>query len=563
MKLLKIVYKNLKLLFRSRATVFVLLLAPILLVLLLALSFHNANPYQITIATYSKSYSSLSDSFVEKLDAKHVVRKAVSENLCIAAVKLNLAAVCVVFPENLKVESGKKSTIQFYVDPSQANLAWQVANTISASIDLEKSEISADLTGQVLKVMAKADQMLTENRDDIVRLKNTSILLQQNIVEINNGIKSMDLNFNPKLFMVDEFADDVDAISTNLDDAKSSLEKAAAKLESSSADANEKTQIDGYINEALASFASAKNKTQDSGLKAHIDQLTKNVEETAKRIDAAYYQRDVVLKLIGKIDPMLNQSIDDAALIEAVFDDAHFALNNLRISDASTIANPIDTEIKAVVSGKTHLAYIFATVLAIIVMVVSLLLSSSLVTKEERSKSFLMNYMTPVSDISFVVAMYLSLIIVVAIQLTILLGIISWLYESAIIANLISVALVVFTAVSFFVLLGMLIGYSFKSEYSVALVSISIALLLLLVSDILLPLQSTPPILQKVIGYNPFVMSENLFKQTILFGQMFTQVWQEIAILVASCLILFALILFVERIIKRHGFEKLWKRFRK
>ncbi len=97
--LLPLCIKHLKLLFRSRATVFVLLLAPILLVLLLALSFHNANPYQITIATYSKSYSSLSDSFVEKLDAKHVVRKAVSENLCIAAVKLNLAAVCVVFPE--------------------------------------------------------------------------------------------------------------------------------------------------------------------------------------------------------------------------------------------------------------------------------------------------------------------------------------------------------------------------------------------------------------------------------------------------------------------------------
>lgn len=563
MKLLRIIGKNLKVLFRSRTTVFVLLLAPIIIVLLLALTFHNASAYKVTVATYSKSYSSVSNSFLEKLGKENTVRKALSEDLCITAVKLDLTSVCVVFPENLKVEQGKKNTIAIYVDPSKANLAWQVANSLSASINTEKSEISTDLTNQVLKVMSVADKMLVDNMDEVSSLKNTTSELQQNLIEINAGIKNMDLNFNPKLFMQAELEKDADSILEELKNAETGIDKAAAKVKSSSAQNNEKDQIDQYLNQAKASLSAAQNKTESPGLKADIAALSKNVEETAKRIDAAYYQRDLVLKIMEKMQPKFNQSMEDITMVEAVFNDAHFALNNMRISDASTIANPIDTEIKTIVSGKTHLGYVFATVLAIIVMVVSLLLSSSLVIKEERSKSFLMNYMTPVGDFWFVIAMYLSLLVVVGIQLTILLGIIGWLFESSIMANLVSVSLVVFVCVSFFILLGMLIGYMFKSEYSVTLVSVSLALLFLLISDMLLPLQSAPKIMQEYISYNPFMLSQNLFKQTILFGHQLPRVAIELGIVGIASLVLFIIILFTEKVIKRHGFEKLLKRFRK
>ncbi|MEM3127085.1 MAG: ABC transporter permease [Candidatus Woesearchaeota archaeon] len=560
MKLLQIIWKNLKVLFRSRTTVFILLLAPILLVLFLALAFHNVDPYKINVAVHSKSYSQLSNSFVNKLGEKNIVRKAISEDLCIASVKLDLASVCVVFPPDLKIESGKREKILVYVDPSDSNLAWQVANSISANIDLEKSEISAGLTDQILKMMSRADLMITDKKDDVLRLKNNTLLLQAKLSEVDKGINSMDLNFNPQLFMTAELEANAEAIKTDLSDAKNSIDKATAKVKNSAVQINEKDQINKYLNEAITSLNAAQNKTENEGLKANIETLKKNVDATAKRIDAAYYARDTILKVISSMETKINQSAEDVVIVETVFDDVHFTLNNLLVSDASTIARPIDTEIKPVISGKTHLGYIFATVLAIIVMIVSLLLSSSLVGKEERSKSFLMNYMTPVGDFWFVLAMFFSLIIVVGIQLTILLSIVAFLYESTIIANFPSVAIAVFASVSFFVLLGMLIGYVFKSEYTVSIMSISVALMLLLISDILLPIQNAPLQLQQIITFNPFVVSENLFKQTILFGQMLPQVWFETTILGASSFVLLMLILLVEKTIKRHSLQRFFRR---
>ena len=69
-----------------------------------------------------------------------------------------------------------------------------------------------------------------------------------------------------------------------------------------------------------------------------------------------------------------------------------------------------------------------------------------------------------------------------------------------------------------FVMLGMLIGYSMPKEFQAILVAVTLATVLLFVSDFIVPLDVLPDTLAMLAGLNPVVLGGDVVRIALLFS---------------------------------------------
>ena len=81
--------------------------------------------------------------------------------------------------------------------------------------------------------------------------------------------------------------------------------------------------------------------------------------------------------------------------------------------------------------------------------------------------------------------------------------------------------------------------------------------ILLLLSDIILPIESMPAYFQNIVKFNPFLIAETMLKRAILFGAKFGDLTTGFIMLIGICVVLFVIILLIENLIKRHTLEKI------
>ena len=117
------------------------------------------------------------------------------------------------------------------------------------------------------------------------------------------------------------------------------------------------------------------------------------------------------------------------------------------------------------------------------------------------------------------------------------------------------IALILLLSSSVFTFLGMSLGYLFKSDETGVLASISLGSFLVFMSGVVLPLESVSPLLRKITYFNPFVISEKIIHELFLFGASFKFIWTDVAILIGYSIVLFLIILFIERVIQKHLIE--------
>src|SRR3989344_3576582 len=188
MKLFYIIKKNFKLLTRNKGSALVVLLGPLVLMLLISLSFNNSTLFDIKIGAYSESYSELSESVLAQLeDEQYKVVKLESEQECIDSVKSENLQLCLSIPKDLDVKSSESLT--FYVDNSKINLVYLITNTISSKISLKSEELSTDLTTQIVNVLNDANVKTSINASnlDFANLTSLASELDSKIAELKSS----------------------------------------------------------------------------------------------------------------------------------------------------------------------------------------------------------------------------------------------------------------------------------------------------------------------------------------------------------------------------------------
>jgi ABC-type multidrug transport system permease subunit len=342
------------------------------------------------------------------------------------------------------------------------------------------------------------------------------------------------LTFNP--------CTDLTSIQTTLEDAVTSAESLKTQFD----------DIQDQLNQVADQLDTAQEQQDQilSSAKQNLQSLQSQLNQSASKINQMGTQRDSIVSQLDAMIALLDQNI---ATIDAVQQSVESMGDNLaqaEYNNAEDIVNPILTRIKPILEKKSYLDYTMPALVVLIVMFMSILLSSTIVMTEKESRAYFRNYIAPIPDYSFLISIFITNLVVVAVQALILLTIAQLAFGVSVFANVIYIIVAVLIISSIFIMIGMAIGYIFVSEETATLASISLASIFLLFSSFLIPLESLSETVSIIAQYNPFVLSESVLRQLIIFGTPLT-LSNEFLLLLLYIFILGAGVYIAELIDKR------------
>ncbi len=570
MKLFKIISKNFKVLVRSKSSALVVILGPLLLILLVGLSFSNSSSFTLKIGVYSPDYNILTTSYISKLnDTNYKITKFASEKECIDNIKQSAVHTCIIFPKDFEIKNGKTNEIKFYVDQTKQNFVYAVVNTITSSFTERSSELSLDMTTRIINVM-------TRTKTSIEKTKTSDI---QAITDANNKVLSRSKYVQAKL---DSNTVDTKSISSSAGNIDTKAEALKAKTLviynegknvltlalniTGDATGFGPNRTETYWENQLDDYDGFGGKLYQSLNKSVVareelvntsKQMTSSVVTLVKNVDNA---RDIEKSAIADLKNGLD--LDAAAVQEkikaankslsAVIDD----INTLQVTSAQNIISPITTTVETVTPEKSHLDYLFPSLIVLLIMMISIMLSSTLIIMEKNSKAYFRNFTTPTNDVIFTFATFLTSVIIMVVQIGLVLLLSTFAFHTNFSGNLQNLTILILLISSLFVLIGMVVGYLFSTEQTGMIGAISVSSIFLMTSDLILPIENMPVYIQEFARYNPFVISAEALKKSLLFSSSLDSIKHEITLLGLMIVSIFVIIIIVEKIAKASFFSK-------
>ncbi len=496
-KLLEIIKKNIKLLIRSRSSALIVLFGPLVLMLLIGLAFNTSSLFDIKIGTYSSSYSELSNSIVSTLkDEQFTVITVESEEKCVNMIKTGDLHVCTIFPPDLNLESNDK--IVFHVDQSRLNFVYIIQEKISDKVATKSEELSTTLTNRILTSLNNANTKLTEKKGSVSSLSSDLSSSKKSIEDIILGINtSLTSNFSEVYEELDDLTED----------------------------------------------------DNSSSKYSQLENLIEDVEDDYNTVVALLKSSTTSL---GDVKTKLSSNIQSAGDLQKTINEINNDINSIEITDAAKIVSPVTTEIKPVATEASNISYTFPTLVILVLLFAGLLLSSTTIVQERESKAYFRNFITPTPDIMFIFGNYLSSLLIVLVQLIIIFivmfGLINIKIPNIALAN---AFVILILASSVFILLGMLIGYMFKSGETANIASVSLGAILLFFSNTILPLETLPTSLRNIVQFNPYITGEVALRKILLFNQGLDVVLPQIYTLVGYIVLLLVTVYLIREFTKK------------
>lgn len=530
-KLKKIIQKNFKLLLRSKSSGLIVILGPLILITLIGLAFGNAESYSLTIGTYAEEYNELTESLVESLKEEFTVDKKLSEEMCIEDVKIGEANVCIIFPKDLKVSEDTAQDIMFHIDYSDINLVYNVIESLSEKINVKSKALSEGLTSDLLTRIGKTESVVDERMPTLQNLTAKTDAIDQKTQEIQKRFEQLNLQVSTdqnSLMGVQKEIDYLRRITyTSLKDTAELLDTLNAEINSLRGN---KTRVEYFLDSAEEDLLKYKNemKNTDARLKTVVGTLQSHLSNTNEKLAEATSLKQNTNVNLDQIKGEVESSL-------ALLTDMQVALNgikqlssSLEVGDAETIVSPITTQIIPVTKEQTHFNYLLPTLFVLVIMITGILLSSTLISVEKKSKSYFRNFISPTPDSIFLLGTFLTAFIVIIGQVLIFFIIAVLFFDTMVLHSLGKLAFAMVLVSSMFIMLGMLVGIFFKTEETTTLAGVTMASILLFFSNTLLPLESMPRFFQTLASLNPFVLSQELVKETFFFTLTFGNFFDRI-----------------------------------
>lgn len=566
----KIIKKNIKILLRSKSSALIVILGPLLVIFLVGVAFNNTETYSVRVGTFSGSYSDLSEQIINSLmESGFKVTKYSSEDECVNAIKQAKIHTCMVFSDDLQSGVEGKNNVKFHVDYSKINLVWMILDSVSAQIESKANEISKDLSGILLSKIEFTQNQIKADKAVLLLMINEQNNIKKNIEAIQANLAGLNLNM-PKS------KDDVTFIENqtltiavlgkylvqHTHDMILGVRSGLNSLNTSASNENKTKYIKQIIDETEYKINNINGKISNKSANVSLlmKELADSVMGAEKKLKAAGAARTTAYEQIRAIESSVDNSIKNIASIQKSFDSIEETLSNIQVKNAEDIASPIKTTVKPVTTEGTHLNYMFPSLIVMVIMFISILLSSTFVIMEKKSKAYFRNFITPTGDFIFVLATYLTTVILMTLQLGVILAVANFAFGADVLPTIHISVPVLLLIVTMFTLIGMLIGYLFKSEETATLAAISTGSIFLFMSSVILPIESMPEYVARIAAYNPFVISELLVRKIIIFSAPIETLATEVCILAGVSVVLFVGVIILQKFIRKHYISRAAKK---
>ena len=260
--LLLLTKKNLKLLLRAKASALIVIFAPLLIILILGLSYNTSGPFGLRIGVYSTSFTEDVNSFMASLQEQEfkIVKYEASLNECVEDIKLGFVHTCINVPESLKVDGNTAKEITFYVDPSKINLVYMIQETLKTKFNFKAQQISQEITANILTKLSATKTTLGEKSSLLSSAKEKGLSASTSTESVRATLASLDLALPVNIYNVS-----VSNTTARITTASSKIEEAITKVSATNLTATEKAAIRALLEDANTKLTSASNNTNDSG----------------------------------------------------------------------------------------------------------------------------------------------------------------------------------------------------------------------------------------------------------------------------------------------------------
>jgi len=483
-----IIKKDFKIFGRSKISAILVLIIPLVVTLLAGMAFNSSNISDVTISTYSDSYTNLTEEILLDFEKNYTILRSNSVEECIDSVKLTNSQICIVFPNDLSSE-GSEEDVVFHIDYSRINLAYNLLHEIEGKIDREASDLGAVLVQNLIDSLNKIDEGLVEG---VESLENIEGGLDSGIDEVRGIDISLD----------------------EIDDAISLLEEARETANDSSAI----SKIDSSI----------------EVLKELKETSTSNSQSIEKIVEMNEGLSEDIVSLLTNLEGILEE------------------LNNEDTLEAKSIVSPIDIKIESIKIDLNNREYLLPTILSILVLFGGILLSSTFVLKEKKTKAYFRNFMTPTKDVVFILGTYFTCLLIILIQFLLVFVGVRYILDLNFVLMPLELLVVLLLSASVFIFLGMFIGYIFKSEETTIFTAVLTSAVLMLFSNAIIPIEHITGKLKDIAMFNPSVLTDISFKKILLFNFSFDAFLTEIYALSGFIVFFFILTYISRRMNKRN-----------
>lgn len=562
MKLFTILGKNFKLLIRKKTSLFTILFGPLIIIMILAIAFSSNNNLTISLGYVNPDSSAMTLEFIETLNENYLTKEYISKDNCIKELEQGIIHACINFPKEFSVENNKTNNIIFIVDNSRISLVYSVLESISEKIDIKSEELSKDLTDKLIQTLDYTDEgiekniallvkiksNIEDNKEDITKIETSlaNINTESEDVEITGIVNEVNSLKSKTTSAYNSISSDVDTCLDYVDDLKSVAN--VSSLE------NELEDLQSYIN-----TTKTRDTTSFENLVNTISTIEDKIENIEDKLNSIETSKQTQIQSLNNLKTKLSSINTDLSTLKTSLEDMQFRIRNIEVTTSENIVNPITTTVETISSDENRLGMIFPYALMLIIMFISLLLASTLVVVEKQSNASFRTFTTPTRDEYFLVTTFLTAFIIIAIQLAIILGVVSYFSPNLILTNIyVNVSLLVL-GIALFVMLGMSIGYIFSTQQATNMTTITLSTIFLFLSNIVFPLETISPILSEIAKYNPFVITSEVLRKSILFNITFEVIFIELSILLGYSVLFFILIIIFQKLSKINYLKKIPK----
>jgi len=575
--LFRLVKKNMKLLIRSKASALIVILGPLLVIFLAGMAFDNSQAYTVALGTYSTSYNELSETFITNLtNSNFNVQKYEDEDSCVGAIRDGAIHSCIVFSPDFSLGSEMNNEIVFYVDYSKVNIVYMVLDSMTDVVTEKSSELSMSLTTVLLDTIDITKKEVTEKKSSVVTLGTKNDEISTKVGEAFDNLEGLDTSTELTAASVTELTSKKNQLISTMNDLEEVAEDAVEEASSIIDDIEDEVLTmnlsagdEGDILDLLNSskedlndleedLESTTNSTDTKIMELNdaISTISLNIEDARTKLEQASQAKDSSVSNLENVKTLINDAISSVAELQGAMDAIEASVSSIQVMDSSSIVSPVKTTIKPVVANESHLGFIFPVLIVLVIMFTGILLSTTLVMLEKKTTAYFRNFISPTKDITFILSTFVTCVILLLVQLFVIIGISSVFLGTAVFYSLPKAIPILIMCITMFTLAGMLIGYLFNSEETATLGAISVGSVFLLLSDVILPLESMPQYIFDIAQYNPFVLGSSLLRKAIIHNVPFASMESGLIFLFISSVVVFMMVLIVQSVTKKHYVSK-------
>ena len=166
------------------------------------------------------------------------------------------------------------------------------------------------------------------------------------------------------------------------------------------------------------------------------------------------------------------------------------SIESVKLTNVDSIVSPLKISVQPLTKTKNYFAYILPSLLILLVMLVSLLMSSTGIIREKESSASLRNFITPTRSGTFLIAHYITYLSIIFIQTLLMLGVATIFIKGLPVSTYLFSILFMMLFATIFISIGMFIGTIFNTGETATVASVSVAMITLVFSNSILPLET-------------------------------------------------------------------------